>query len=173
MMEDIWIIISTLLNQPTTLVLSLVTWKDLYIYIHIYVYIYILISISISISLCLSLPLSSLSRQSLSTLCLSLLSSLPSHHPSLSSSRSLSLALHISISERRKKASAWEKNLLYPIVMLVLLTGTVSTCSCLVLRCLRKNKLNSATWVCGKAKCESCMQKMPAEAAFYSYYAES
>lgn len=28
--------------------------------------------------------------------------------------------------ERRKKASAWEKNLLYPIVMLILLTGTVS-----------------------------------------------
>ncbi|KAG9348039.1 hypothetical protein JZ751_004059 [Albula glossodonta] len=26
--------------------------------------------------------------------------------------------------ERRKKASAWEKNLLYPIVMLILLTGT-------------------------------------------------
>uniref|UniRef100_A0A3Q0SJU8 Limb development membrane protein 1 n=1 Tax=Amphilophus citrinellus TaxID=61819 RepID=A0A3Q0SJU8_AMPCI len=28
--------------------------------------------------------------------------------------------------ERRKKASGWEKNLLYPIVMLILLTGTVS-----------------------------------------------
>ena len=28
--------------------------------------------------------------------------------------------------ERRKKASAWEKNLLYPFVMLILLTGTVS-----------------------------------------------
>uniref|UniRef100_A0A673ARU1 Limb development membrane protein 1 n=1 Tax=Sphaeramia orbicularis TaxID=375764 RepID=A0A673ARU1_9TELE len=29
--------------------------------------------------------------------------------------------------ERRKKASGWEKNLLYPIVMLILLTGTVSS----------------------------------------------
>ncbi|KAJ8376781.1 hypothetical protein SKAU_G00073610 [Synaphobranchus kaupii] len=29
--------------------------------------------------------------------------------------------------ERRKKASAWEKNLLYPIVMLILLTGTVNS----------------------------------------------
>lgn len=29
-------------------------------------------------------------------------------------------------SERRKKASGWEKNLLYPIVMLILLAGTVS-----------------------------------------------
>uniref|UniRef100_A0A7N5ZTU1 Limb development membrane protein 1 n=1 Tax=Anabas testudineus TaxID=64144 RepID=A0A7N5ZTU1_ANATE len=31
-----------------------------------------------------------------------------------------------SLLERRKKASGWEKNLLYPIVMLILLTGTVS-----------------------------------------------
>lgn len=30
------------------------------------------------------------------------------------------------LSERRKKASGWEKNLLYPMVMLILLTGTVS-----------------------------------------------
>lgn len=30
------------------------------------------------------------------------------------------------LEERRKKASGWEKNLLYPIVMLILLTGTVS-----------------------------------------------
>lgn len=29
------------------------------------------------------------------------------------------------LSERRKKASGWEKNLLYPIVMLILLAGTV------------------------------------------------
>lgn len=28
--------------------------------------------------------------------------------------------------ERRKRASGWEKNLLYPMVMLILLTGTVS-----------------------------------------------
>uniref|UniRef100_A0A3Q3EX77 Limb development membrane protein 1 n=1 Tax=Labrus bergylta TaxID=56723 RepID=A0A3Q3EX77_9LABR len=31
--------------------------------------------------------------------------------------------------ERRKKASGWEKNLLYPIVMLILLSGTVSDLS--------------------------------------------
>lgn len=30
------------------------------------------------------------------------------------------------LSERRKKASGWEKNLLYPMVMLILLSGTVS-----------------------------------------------
>uniref|UniRef100_A0A8C5AS16 Limb development membrane protein 1 n=1 Tax=Gadus morhua TaxID=8049 RepID=A0A8C5AS16_GADMO len=35
-----------------------------------------------------------------------------------------SIRTHRSKLERRKKASAWEKNLLYPIVMLVLLTGT-------------------------------------------------
>lgn len=29
------------------------------------------------------------------------------------------------LSERRKKASGWEKNLLYPMVMLILLAGTV------------------------------------------------
>ncbi|CAL8293549.1 unnamed protein product [Lota lota] len=35
-----------------------------------------------------------------------------------------SIRTHRTKLERRKKASAWEKNLLYPIVMLVLLTGT-------------------------------------------------
>lgn len=29
------------------------------------------------------------------------------------------------LSERRKKASGWEKNVLYPMVMLILLAGTV------------------------------------------------
>uniref|UniRef100_A0A8D3CSW0 Limb development membrane protein 1 n=1 Tax=Scophthalmus maximus TaxID=52904 RepID=A0A8D3CSW0_SCOMX len=33
--------------------------------------------------------------------------------------------------ERRKKASGWEKNLLYPIVMLILLAGTVSFSVCI------------------------------------------
>ena len=37
-----------------------------------------------------------------------------------------SLLLPFVLLERRKKASGWEKNLLYPIVMLILLTGTVS-----------------------------------------------
>uniref|UniRef100_A0A673Y7Q3 Limb development membrane protein 1 n=1 Tax=Salmo trutta TaxID=8032 RepID=A0A673Y7Q3_SALTR len=38
----------------------------------------------------------------------------------------LSVDPHLKLNklERRKKASAWEKNLLYPIVMLILLTGT-------------------------------------------------
>uniref|UniRef100_A0AAY4CAE0 Limb development membrane protein 1 n=1 Tax=Denticeps clupeoides TaxID=299321 RepID=A0AAY4CAE0_9TELE len=35
-------------------------------------------------------------------------------------------ALERRLNERRKKASGWEKNLLYPIVMLILLAGTVS-----------------------------------------------
>lgn len=43
----------------------------------------------------------------------------PLLHKELSSVRTQRTQL-----ERRKKASAWEKNLLYPIVMLVLLTGT-------------------------------------------------
>lgn len=46
-------------------------------------------------------------------------SSQPLLHKELSGLRSLRTKL-----ERRKRASAWEKNLLYPIVMLVLLTGT-------------------------------------------------
>uniref|UniRef100_A0A7N9AQJ8 Limb development membrane protein 1 n=1 Tax=Mastacembelus armatus TaxID=205130 RepID=A0A7N9AQJ8_9TELE len=45
--------------------------------------------------------------------------------------------------ERRKKASIWEKNLLYPIVMLILLSGTVSLkmCRLEILRQLNKAAL--------------------------------
>ena len=82
MMEDIWIIISTLLNQPTTLVLSLVTWKDSYIYTYICIYIYL--NLYLYLHLALSLSSSVLTLTSIPLNSLSLAPRLPSLSPSLS-----------------------------------------------------------------------------------------
>uniref|UniRef100_A0A8C7RIS4 Limb development membrane protein 1 n=1 Tax=Oncorhynchus mykiss TaxID=8022 RepID=A0A8C7RIS4_ONCMY len=73
--------------------------------------------------------------------------------------------------ERRKKASAWEKNLLYPIVMLILLTGTTISVLLVALNILYllvdETAMPKGSTV-GLARVTSCYLMVSSVVGFYS-----